>query len=1318
MVSAPTAAAIPSSLVSACSGVSLPRSVVTSILGPALIATTNGLQSALNGLLGPVLGINVDAAGLVAAAANGQNIGVSAVNLNGTLVGPGTSCNTTSNSYQLDVPAGLSIGGNRITGLGSNGLDATAGELNSIALGNSASTLGTATGAVGIGNVAVVNGAGGVAIGANAVAGTAGSPLLVNQVALGNGARATANNSIAIGAGSRAIAANSVAIGNNSLTGGRGASIGYTATGLTAPQNSVGTVSVGSSGAERQITNVAAGSAATDAVNVLQLATVAAAGQNSLKYDLIGGTPTNTVTLASGVPGSVKVTNLTAATLTAGSTDAVNGGQLFATNTQVATNTAGIATNTSAVASNTAAITANGTITAGNTISIAALNNGTAGLVQQDGGAPSDGPIRVGAGTGSTVVSFLGTEGNRRLTDVADATATTDAVNLGQLNSVAAQSANAIVYDVDGLGVRTNRATLSGAQGAAVTLANVAPGTLTATSSEAVNGAQLFATNGQVETNTANITTNTTNLGNLTTGLANGTVGLVQQAGGLPDGVISIGGATGGASINVAGTDGTRTITGVTAGVDATDAVNVGQLSAVGAVAQNGVQYDTAGGVKTNTVTLAGTPGAAVTVTNVAPGALNASSTDAVNGAQLFATNSQVETNTTNIATNTTNITANTTNLGNLTTGLANGTVGLVQQTGGLPDGVISIGGATGGASINVAGTGGTRTITGVTAGVDATDAVNVGQLAAVGSVAENAVQYDTAGGVKTNTVTLAGTPGAAVTVTNVAAGQLSDTSTDAVNGSQLFATNTQVTTNTNNIATNTTNLGNLTTGLANGTVGLVQQAGGLPGGVITIGAATGGTSVNVAGNDGARVISGVATGVAATDAANVGQVAAIGAVVQNSVQYDTVGTVRTNTVTLAGGSTGTVTVTNVAPAALTATSTDAVNGAQLFATNTQVATNTADIITNTTNIAGNTTAITNLTTSLNNGSVGLVQQTGGTPGAGQITVGGNTGGTSVTIAGTDGNRTLTGLRAGLAGSDAATVGQLAQVTGGAFNALQYDTDAEGGRLNTVTLIGGTAAPVGITNVADGNVAAGSTDAVNGGQLAATNASVAANTAGLAATNVTVANNTTAITAINNGAAGAFRSNNTAGAAAPSATGANATAGGFGATATASRAVAIGNGATATGINSVALGAGSSDGGVANVVSVGSVGAERRLTNVGPALNGTDAVNLSQLQAVQTQFGAATTGLQNQINNLNFDVRRVRRDADAATAGAMAVAALPQAFTPGAGMVGGGIGEWRGQVAFAVGGSKIIGDQTVIKAGASINTHGTGGFNAGVGYQF
>ena len=74
------------------------------------------------------------------------------------------------------------------------------------------------------------------------------------------------------------------------------------------------------------------------------------------------------------------------------------------------------------------------------------------------------------------------------------------------------------------------------------------------------------------------------------------------------------------------------------------------------------------------------------------------------------------------------------------------------------------------------------------------------------------------------------------------------------------------------------------------------------------------------------------------------------------------------------------------------------------------------------------------------------------------------------------------------------------------------------------------------------------------------------------------------------------------------ANGKNATAIGQGANASANNATAIGQGAKATANNSVALGQGSVAN-EANTVSVGSVGNERRITNVADPVRGTDAAN-------------------------------------------------------------------------------------------------------------
>lgn len=75
---------------------------------------------------------------------------------------------------------------------------------------------------------------------------------------------------------------------------------------------------------------------------------------------------------------------------------------------------------------------------------------------------------------------------------------------------------------------------------------------------------------------------------------------------------------------------------------------------------------------------------------------------------------------------------------------------------------------------------------------------------------------------------------------------------------------------------------------------------------------------------------------------------------------------------------------------------------------------------------------------------------------------------------------------------------------------------------------------------------------------------------------------------------------------------------------TANNAVAIGSGAGVSAEGGVALGAGSvAD--RANAVSVGSTGANRQIINVAAGTEGTDAVNVSQLNAVATEAGKHTT---------------------------------------------------------------------------------------------
>lgn len=285
-------------VVSPCSGVRFAPSVVTDIVGATILPITSTLDSALFPSLGS-LGLNSNLTTTLAGIAAGDPINLNVLDEDGNLVSPADQCDTTADSYTLDTPKGISIGGNQITGLG-NGVAADAGEINSIAFGNGAATNAAATNSI--------------AIGPNAFIGALGS----DSMALGSSASANVANSVALGAGSTAMI---------------GAETNYTAYGLTATQTSVGEVSIGSAGNTRKITNLAAGSDATDAVNVSQLQAV---DDGAVKYDPLS--LKTTVTLGGplsddgGLTNGTLITNLHQGVLSSTSTDAVNGAQLYATN--------------------------------------------------------------------------------------------------------------------------------------------------------------------------------------------------------------------------------------------------------------------------------------------------------------------------------------------------------------------------------------------------------------------------------------------------------------------------------------------------------------------------------------------------------------------------------------------------------------------------------------------------------------------------------------------------------------------------------------------------------------------------------------------------------------------------------------------------------------------------------------------------------------------------------------------------------------------------------------------------------------------------
>ncbi|EGI0701870.1 YadA-like family protein [Escherichia coli] len=420
-------------------------------------------------------------------------------------------------------------------------------------------------------------------------------------------------------------------------------------------------------------------------------------------------------------------------------------------------------------------------------------------------------------------------------------------------------------------------------------------------------------------------------------------------------------------------------------------------------------------------------------ITNVTAGDLSDTSTDAVNGSQLKATKDDVAANTTNITNLTSEVAGNTTNITNLTDTVTN-----------LGEDALKWDDAAG-AFTAARGTNATNKITNVTAGElsdTSTDAVNGSQLKAtkddvatnttnitnltdtVTDLSEDALKWDDAAGA----FTAAHGTNATNKITNVTAGELSDTSTDAVNGSQLKTTN-------DNVATNTTNITNLTDTVTN-----------------------------------------------------------LG---EDALKWDD----AAGAFTAAHGTNATNKITNVTAGELSDTSTDAVNGSQLKATKDDVATNTTNItnLTDTvTNLgedalkwddaAGAFTAAhgTNAANKISNVQAGIVSSDSTDAINGSQLYGLADSFTSYLGGGADISDTgiLTGPTYSIGGTDYTSVGDALAAINTSFSdslgdALLWDTTA--GKFSAKHGINND--PSVITDVANGAVSSTSSDAINGSQL-------------------------------------------------------------------------------------------------------------------------------------------------------------------------------------------------------------------------------------------
>ena len=217
---------------------------------------------------------------------------------------------TGGNSIAIGVSAGASgLGASAIgasasaTGGSSIGVGTFAEATGNVSIAIGERTKATENGATALGRQSAATGGASTAIGSGAQASAQ------NATALGGGANASGNTSIAIGAQSKASEGQSVAIGRGAVAdtsdsvalgsysktatavGASSATVNGVTYGGFAGTAPVGTVSVGDTGAERTITNVAAGritSTSTDAINGSQLYQVASqANGNSTQINNI-----------------------------------------------------------------------------------------------------------------------------------------------------------------------------------------------------------------------------------------------------------------------------------------------------------------------------------------------------------------------------------------------------------------------------------------------------------------------------------------------------------------------------------------------------------------------------------------------------------------------------------------------------------------------------------------------------------------------------------------------------------------------------------------------------------------------------------------------------------------------------------------------------------------------------------------------------------------------------------------------------------------------------------------------------------------------
>ncbi|EPD7512030.1 YadA-like family protein [Escherichia coli] len=1175
---------------------------------------------------------------------------------------------------------------------------------------------------------------------------------------------------------------------------------------------------------------------------------------------------------AHGTETTSTITNVKAGTLSDDSTDAVNGSQLKDTNdnvatntTNIASNTANIATNTSNIADNTANIATNTSNIADNTANIATNTSNIAGNTANI----ATNTTNIAANTTSinslnTSVDALeqdamlwngtafnaahGTETTSTITNVKAGTLSddsTDAVNGSQLKdtndnvatnttNIASNTANiatntaninTLNTSIDTLeqdAILWNGTAYSAAHGTetASTITNVKAGTLSENSTDAVNGAQLNATNANVATNTTNIATNTASINTLNT-----SIDALEQDALLWDG-------TAFSAAHGANKDASK-ITNVLAGTvssASTDAINGSQLHGLSSsiatylgggatVSDSGVfsgpTYDIDGNDYTNVgaaldainTSLSDSLGDALlwdsttgafsakhgstasVITNVADGAVSDSSSDAVNGSQLYdVSNSVVDVLGGGAGVNTDgSISAPTYTIANTDYDNVGDALNALDTT--LDDAMLWDATAGENGAFSASHDGSASKITNVAAGTisdTSTDAVNGAQLHGVSSSVAEALGGGAAvnsdGSISAPTYTIADTDytnvgdamnaidstldnallwdatagengafnashdGKASVITNVANGQINETSTDAVNGSQLNATNMLI----QNIAGDTsesyiTENGEGINYVRTNDSGLVFEDASATGvGATAVGynsVASGDSSVAIGQNSSSTIESGIALGSSSVSNRVILQGSRDTSVTEDGVVigYNTSDGELLGALSI--GDDGKYRqIINVADGS---EAHDAVTVRQLQNAIGAVATTPSKYF------HANSTEEDSLAVGEDSLAMGAKTIVNGDAGIG---IGLNT------LVLTDAiNGIAIGSNASANHANSIAMGSGSQTTRGAqTDYTAYNMDAPQNSVGEFS-VGSEDGQRQITNVAAGSA---DTDAVNVGQLKVTDERVAQNTQSITNLNNQVTNLDTRVTNIENGIGDIVTTGSTKYF--------KTNTDGVDANAQGKDSVAIGSGSIAAADNSVALGTGS----VAdeeNTISVGSSTNQRRITNVAAGKNATDAVNVAQLKSSEaggvrydtkadgsidysnitlgggnggtTRISNVSAGVNNndavnyaqlkqsvQETKQYTDQRMVEMDnklskteskLSGGIASAMAMTGLPQAYTPGASMASIGGGTYNGESAVALGVSMVSANgRWVYKLQGSTNSQGEYSAALGAGIQW